>query len=1032
MLAGLVRWSLDRPWLIVWASLVTLVAAVVYVRDMPVALLPNLDPVEAEVQIEAPGLTAEQVEQLVSRPMESALAGTLGVAHVRSQSVQGLSLISLTLAAQADPAHTREALLEKLASAETVLPPGVEPPRLWPMRSERTPVLQLGFVSNRLDPMALRDLVEWTLRPRLLAARGVAEVSVLGGRIRRIEVRARPADLSDSDLGFLDILRATRRATGVAGAGFIDTPNQRVLIAPRGQALTPEAVGAGQIQTPGAAPVRIADVADVVEAPAPGLGDALIDGRPGLVVSIYGQHGSNLLQVTHSVEQALATLQPSLAAQGVAVRRDLDRPASFVVRTLRTLGVDLLIGGGLAALALLFSLRDPRTVLVSLAVLPLTLALAIAGLKATGSGLNLMTLGGLAVALGVVMDDAILDVENIASHLRDAERRRASLTDAVLAASLEVRGPVIYSAVALIAAVAPLLALRGPEGTLLHPFSGAVIAASLASVIVAVLVTPALAILALQHLRPEPVSRTGSLRQAVGAALRALNALPRIVLLAALVASGAAVAGLMFAKAELLPQVHDDHLSLSVEGPPAASPEAMDAYSARISRDLAKLPQVEAVGARTGRDPTGRGAAGLDAAVFDLTLTPGLNAAAQDALRRRAATTLALYPGVDSATSAPPGADETSAPTFRATIFGGDLDALDRTAANVAATLRQVPGGRSARVETVAKAPLVRVDINFERLAIYGLSVGDVLETVQAAFAGEPVAQIYEGDRTIDLAVVAQTSLRQDPETVGSLLLRSTSGISVPLRSVADVYLTDGRALIQHDDGLRRQVVVADPPRDLAGRFARDARAAIARGVRIAPGEFIDYGGAGGEAIAARTNLALGYGLALLAILGVLTLAFDGRSAAVIVLSTLFSLFGGALAVYALGGVISAGPIAGLLSLFGVAIRNGVLLISRLEELVIERRRPWSFETVTQAVQERLVPLTLGSAVVALALAPLAMQAGQGGFEVLGPLAIVVIAGLATGWLASLFLVPVLALAVWRPGYARLARQRRTRSPEQS
>jgi Cu/Ag efflux pump CusA len=1029
VLAGVIRWSLDRPWLILSACLAVLIAAVIYVSDMPVALLPDLAPAEAEVQTEAPGLTAEQVEQLVTRPLESALAGTLGVAHVRSQSAQGLSLVTLTLAADADPLRTREAMLERLTAAEAALPSGVQPPQLWPMRSARTPALQIAVVGAKLDPMALRDAVEWTLRPRLLAAPGVAEVTVLGGRVRRIEVRARPADLSDSDLGFLDILRATRRATGVAGAGFIDTPNQRVLIAAHGQALTPEAVGAGQIQTPGAAPVRIADVADVVEAPAPGFGDALVDGRPAVLVSVYGQRGANLLQVTHGAERALAALKPALAAQGLTVRDDLDRPASFVVRTLRGLGVDLLIGAALAAIALLLALRDGRPVLASLAVLPLAMAIALAAMKALGWSLNLMTLGGLAVALGVVMDDAIIDMENIAAHLRDAERRRASTADAVLAAALEVRGPVIYATVGMIAAVAPLLALTGVQGTLLRPFAGAVVAASLASLAVAVLVIPPLALLALRRLRAEPASRTGRLRGAVAAGLRAVDAAPRFVLAAALAACGLLVASLLLVRAELLPPVHADRVSLATEGPPAISLEAMDGYGARLSRALAALPDVRAVSAQIGRDPTGRGAAGLGSTAFDLALTPGLSDAAQERVRRRAAATLALYPGFQAAQGAPPGEDQASAPPFTATIFGRDLDTLDRSAAAVAGALRGLPGGRSAHAATSAKAPVVQVDVNFERLAIYGLSVGDVLDTVQAAFAGERVAQIYEGDRAVDLAITAQTSLRRDPEAVGALLLRSSSGVSVPLGSVANVYLADGRALIEHDDGLRRQVVIADPPREDAARFAQEAPKAIARQVRLAPGEFIDYAGAGREAAASRANLALGYGLALLAILGVLTLGFDGRSAAVIVVSTLFSLAGGALAVFALGGGVSAGPIAGLLSLFGVAIRNGVLLISRLEELIVERRRAWSFETVAQAVQDRLVPLLLSATTVTLALAPIALQAGRGGFEVLGPMAIVVISGLATGALASLFLIPVLVQAFWRPAYARLARRRRTHAP---
>src|SRR5580693_723023 len=286
MMASVVRWSLERPRLIAWACLWFLIWGGLAARDARFDLLPDLAPAETTVQTEAPGLVAEQVENQITRPIESALIGATGVAQVHSESVQGLSNITVRFAAGADPKSVREALSERLSGLAGVLPEGVASPRIAPPTSDGADVLEIGFTSDRLDPMALRDVVQWTVRPRLLAAAGVARVAVYGGQVRRIEVRARPGDLSDSDLGFLDILNAAKRATSVAGAGFIDTDSQRVLIEPRGQALTVADVGAGQIQTPGSAPVRIDDVADVVEAPAPPSGDALVMGKPGVLVAV--------------------------------------------------------------------------------------------------------------------------------------------------------------------------------------------------------------------------------------------------------------------------------------------------------------------------------------------------------------------------------------------------------------------------------------------------------------------------------------------------------------------------------------------------------------------------------------------------------------------------------------------------------------------------------------------------------------------------------------------------------------------------
>jgi Cu/Ag efflux pump CusA len=269
MLASVIRWSLERPRLIAIACIWFLAWSAYFVRDLPLELLPNLAPAEMSIQTEAPGLVAEQVEALVTRPIESTLVGAAGVAHVRSESVQGLSVITLRFDPGADPFRVREAITERLSAASGALPAGVSAPKIAPLTAPGADVIEIGFTSDKLDPMALRDLVQWTIRPRLLSAAGVARVAVYGGQTRRIEVRARPADLSDSDLGFLDILNAVKRATSVTGAGFIDTDGQRVLIEPHGQALTPDDVGAGQISTPGSAPVRIADVSDVVETPAP-------------------------------------------------------------------------------------------------------------------------------------------------------------------------------------------------------------------------------------------------------------------------------------------------------------------------------------------------------------------------------------------------------------------------------------------------------------------------------------------------------------------------------------------------------------------------------------------------------------------------------------------------------------------------------------------------------------------------------------------------------------------------------------------
>jgi CzcA family heavy metal efflux pump len=1024
MLASIVRWSLERPRLIAWACLWFLVWGLLSVRDVGFDLMPDLAPAETTIQTEAPGLVAQQVEDQVTRPIESVLIGATNVAAVHSESVQGLSIITVSFAVGADPYRTRQGVSERLSALAGALPDGAAP-RIAPLTSRDAEVLKIGFTSRKLDPMSLRDVVQWTVRPRLLTAAGVARVAVYGGQTRRIEVRARPADLSDSDLGFLDVLRAVKRATSAAGAGFIDTDGQRVLIEPHGQALTVDDVGAGQIQTPGSAPVRINDVADVVEAPAPAEGDALIMGRPGVIVAVARQYGANTLQTTHAVEHALAELQPALAAQGIDVRTDLDRPASFATAAGRGIAGDLAIGAVLIAIALAFFMRDLRAVLISLIGIPLSLLAAVLALKAFGWTLNSMTLGGLAVALGVVIDDAVIGVENVIARLREAEHNHASDLEAVLAASIEVRGPVIYATLAVIVVLAPLLALKGQQGALLAPLAGAIIAASLASLLVAAVVTPAWCLLFHRH--DGPPAEPGAMRRLKdlhSSLLTRLCARPAPILIGAGVVAAASLAAVFLFRPEILPSVHDDHLRVQISQPPSTSIAVTRDYGARITAALRPLSGVRSISQRIGRDATGDDSWGPERSVFDLELTPGLGASAQQTLARQVLSRLQRFPGlgatVQSRFDAGQGGLQPIAPV-QVSVFGQDLDALDAAADHIAAAMKSLPGANGVTVDHQGRTPTVRVDIKFQRLALYGLSTADVLDTIQAAFAGERVAQIYENGRVVDLAVSAQASLRRDPEAVGDLLLRSTSGVSVRLKTVANVYLTDDRAVIAHDGGLRREVITANPQNP--GRFVTQARELISSKVVLPPGAFIEFGGADQAVSDARNGLLLNYTLAVFGVIALLAIAFDGRTGALILISSLFAFIGAVVAVALMGGVLSVGAIVGFIALFGLSMRSAILIFSRLEDLVLSEQAQWSRQTIVVAARERLTPLLMTALLVALGVAPLALHADAPGREILGPMAIVILGGLVTGTIGSLIVLPAMIFAFWRPGYARRARR---------
>ncbi len=1018
MLSAIVRWSLARPRLVAVAALVLLIYGGLVLAHAKFDVFPEFVPAQAEVQTEAPGLTAEQVEQLVTRPVEQAINGAAGVAAVRSESIQGLSVVSVVFAERSDPYRARQVVAEALGEVGGALPAGVGAPKVAPLTSSTMDLLKVGFTSDRLSPMALRDLVQWTIRPRLLAAAGVARATVYGGEVRRFEVRARPADLAARDLSLSDLVAAVKTATGVNGGGFIDTPEQRILIEARGQARSAADIAAASIPggSPDGAPVRIGDVADVMDAAAPDVGEALIMGKPGVLISLSSQYGANTLEATRAVEAALAELKPVLDAQGVKMETGLHRPANFIATALSGIADDLLIGAALIALVLFVFMRDLRTVLVSFVSIPLSLLSAVIVLDALGWTINTMTLGGLAVALGVVVDDAVIDVENIVRRLRSRGERPAAAV--VLDASLEVRAPVIYATLVVALVLVPVLMLHGLQGAFFAPLAAAFIVATVASLAVAVVVTPPLALLLLERarLRDEPrfLSRAKAWHERL---LARVCARPSVATIGAVVATILTVGGLMLFNAELLPSFREGHFVLGVAGPPGTSLTVMRRYGQGITRDLMAIPGVATVEQQIGRAAGGEDTWGPERSEFHVELKPHLSAKDQDRIQAAIHEALDAYPGLQTEVLTFLGdrigeslSGETAA--LSVGVYGADLDTLDKTAAEIAAVMEKIPGAIDVAVQTPPSTPVVRIDLNLPALARYGLTPAEALDAVQTAYQGAAAAQIYEETRAIDIAVTTAADLRQDPESVGELLLRSSGGRVVPLKAVARVTLAEGRTSVSHEGGRQRQVVTANPAPKDAQRVTKAVRQAIASQVRLPPGVYLDYAGTVAGTREAQRELAFNIAIALIAIIAVLLVAFgDGRTVALILAAGPFALIGGVAAVAVTGASLSLGSLVGFVTLFGVAARNAILLVSHLDHLITVEGHGWSLATLARATRERVTPILMTALVTALGVLPLALQTGQAGREIQGPMAIVILGGLISSTLASLLLLPAL---IWR------------------
>ncbi len=1023
MLSAIVRWSLERPRLVAVAALVLLVYGGLTLSRAKFDVFPDFVPAQAEVQTEAPGLTAEQVEQLVTRPVEQAVNGAAGVAAVRSESIQGLSVVNVVFAEGSDPYRARQVVAEALSEITGALPAGVGAPKVAPLTSSTMDLLKVGFTSDRLSPMALRDVVQWTVRPRLLATPGVARATVYGGEVRRFEVRARPADLAARELSLDDLVAAVKTATGVSGGGFIDTPEQRILIEARGQARAPSDIAAAPINVGGqsGAPVRIGDVADVVSAPAPDVGEALIMGKPGVLISLSSQYGANTLNATRAVEASLAELKPALEAQGVRMQTGLHRPANFIATALSGITEDLVIGAVLIALVLLVFMRGLRVVAVSFVSIPLSLLTAVIVLDRLGWTINTMTLGGLAVALGVVVDDAVIDVENIVRRLR--LRGEEAAADIVLAASLEVRAPVIYATLVVALVLVPVLLLHGLQGAFFAPLAASFIVATIASLAVAIVVTPPLALLMLDKARlpDEPAFLTRAKAWHEGVLTRVCDR-STWALAAAVVATLLTAGGLLLFNSELLPSFREGHFVLGVSAPPGTSLRVMRKYGQGITHDLLAIPGVATVEQQIGRAAGGEDTFGPERSEFHVELTPRLSGKDQDRIQQAIHETLDAYPGLRTEVLTFLGdrigeslTGETAA--LSVGVYGADLDTLDRTAARIAAVMEKVPGAVDVKVQTPPSTPVVRVDLDLPALARYGLTPAEALQAVQTAYQGATAAQVYEETRAIDIAVTTRPELRQDPESVGDLLLRSGSGMVVPLKSVARVALAEGRTSVSHEGGRQRQVVTANPAPKEVQKVTDAVQKAIAKQVALPPGVYLDYAGAAAGARAAQRELAFNIAIALGAIVAVLLIAFgDGRAVALIVAAAPFALVGGVAAVALTGATLSLGSLVGFVTLFGVAARNAILLVSHLEHLINAEGQTWSLATLIRATRERVTPILMTALVTALGVLPLAIQTGQAGREIQGPMAIVILGGLVSSTLASLILLPAL---IWRFGRAR-------------
>jgi len=1025
MLRTLVELSLRSRGVLITLAVGLIVYGIYVARNAKLDVFPDFVQPQVTVQTEAPGLAPEQVEALVTRPVESALNGAGNLDSVRSESIQGLSVVTAVFKDGTEIYQARQMIAERLAETAGELPAGVSTPTMEPLTSSTMDLLKFGLLSDKLSPMELRTFADWTVRPRLLSVPGIAAVKTFGGEVRQLQVQVRPDRLIAFDLSVQDVLNAASAATGVRGAGFIETAAQRLAIQTEGQSITPEALGNVVVTQHDGRSIRLKDVANVVTAAEPPLGDALINGRPGILVTTASQYGANTMDVTIDVEKALAEMKPVFAAEGIQYVPHLHRPATFIEIAIHNIKNSLLLGAVLVGVVLFVFLLDWRTALICFAAIPLSLLTAVIILDHFGVTLNTMTLGGLAAVIGVVVDDAIITVENILRRLREnltlAPPRR--LFDVVLEATLEVRSAVVYATFVVALVFLPVLTMSGLQGRFFTPLGMAFILANLASLIVALTVTPALCYALLSrskpHEEPDYLRRLKSIHRPV---LVKIFDWPKTIIVVALILFVASMAALPFFGGEFLPDFRQGHFVVGITMAPGTSLVEMRRLGERISAELLKDSAIQSVEEQIGRAQGGEDTWGSHRGEMHIELKPDPKldqGKVQDQIR----ATLAQFPGVQTEVLTFLGdriGETISGETAQVVIniFGDDLDVLDAKADEVAALLNKIPGAADVEISAPPGTPRMVVQLRPDRLTQFGFRPLEVLEAVQTAFEGQVVAQTYEGEKVFDVAVVLEPSARQRPEDIGQLIVSNGQGLQMPLHELADVFLTTGRYAILHDGARRRQTITCDPAgRDVAS-FVADAQREIASQIKFHPGVYVEFSGAAEEQAAAQRELLLHSLMAAAGIILLLAVVFRKASHLLLVLANLpFALVGGVLAIFLTGlfsaegqASLSLGTLVGFVTLFGITMRNSIMMISHFEHLVKVEGLAWGLETALRGAGERLVPILMTALVTALGLLPLALGSGEAGREIEGPMAIVILGGLVTSTALNLLVLPTLAL----------------------
>jgi len=1019
MLNAIVRFSLRFRGIVIALACALLGYGVFSLLRASYDAFPDFAPPQVSVQTEAPGLSPEQVEVLVTQPIENSVNGATGIGSLRSRSIQGLSDVTVVFRAGTDIYRDRQLVAERIAEVANELPTGVQPPTMTPLTSSTAWVMEVDFTSDKQSLMDLRTIADWTIKPHILAVPGVAGVEVNGGDVRQLQFQFEPERLVQYGVSVEEVIAAARQATGVRGGGFIETANQRIVLQTEAPAATPAQLAATVLLHHNGANVTLGDVARVQEAPAPRIGAASVGGKRAVSMIVDAAYGANTLEVTQAIDKALDELEPGLETQGVTMRRDVLRAADFITVALHNVRESLLIGGVLVVVVLFLFLFNLRTAAISCTAIPLSLLAAVIALNKMGLSLNTMTLGGLSIAIGEVVDDAVIDVENIYRRLREnrAAGNPRSLFQVVFDASIEVRSAVVYATFAVILVFFPVLNMSGLAGNLFGPLGVAYIWAILASLVVALTVTPALSLILLGGRdlpeREPPLVRW--LKRRYEAILRRVERAPRLLVPATVgLLVVAAIGSLFFLSSSFLPDLREGNITVHMTAVPGTSLEESLRLGDRLMQALSQVPFVRSVAQRTGRAELGTDTMGTHESEIDVNLQ-ALNGAQVQASQEQIRRILAGVPGavLTSNSFLTERINETLSgygAAVAVNVFGNDLDQLDREAAQIARLLAAIPGGADVQLQSPPGMPEILVRLRKDGIARWGFDPLSVLDVVRTAYGSEIVGQTYEGNRVFDVSVLLASSKRPVVSELGALPLRNPDGKFISLSELADLQESSGRYVVLHEGARRVQTITCNVRGRSVDSFVQEAQRRIAS-IKFPAGNYVGFSGTAAAQAESQHDLIVNSLLAGLGIILLLSIVMGNARNLLLVLANLpFALVGGVIAAGLTGGDLSLGSLVGFVTLFGITLRNSIMLISHYEHLVESEGMNWGLETALRGASERVAPILMTALVTGLGLLPLAIGSGDPGREVEGPMAIVILGGLVTSTVLNLLVLPALAL----------------------